>query len=333
MYAAMSLSIRDAVLEAPLTSHRGVSPVPARRAAVRAVVVHFRCLPQTLALLERLRADLPGLPVIVVANGSGDGSDEELSAIHAGDPHRQVLVAATNRGFGAGCNLGIEAALAAADCRQVLLLNPDLLPEPGFLDALLDTASRHPEAAVVGARIVSMDGSRVLFENGRIRPITLSRCQVPAPRGPDEFRTGFVSGACMLIDARILREGLRFDERYFLYVEDLDLCREVLARGRELWVTSRAVVRHEDGGTQREDAALPGGMRRTQLHHLARGKVLFARKWSGPLGFALSCAFAACVKPLAALCLWRSWAPVRAHLGGLADGLRAARKVRREGRR
>jgi GT2 family glycosyltransferase len=331
MYAAMSLSIRDAVLETPLTSKPAPPSTPARHAAVRAVVVHFRCLPQTLALLDRLRADLPGLRVIVVANGSGDGSDEELAVTCAGDPHREVLVAATNRGFGAGCNLGIEAALAAADCRQVLLLNPDLEPEPGFLDALLDTASRHPAAAVVGARILSIDGSRVLFENGRIRPITQSRC--PAPRGREEFRTGFVSGACMLIDARILRDGLRFDERFFLYVEDLDLCREVLARGRELWVTNRAVVRHEDGGTQRDDAVLPGGMRPKQLHHLARGKVLFARKWSGPLGFALSCAFAGCVKPLAAFCLWRSWAPVRAHLGGLADGLRAARGVRRAGRR
>jgi len=60
-------------------------------------------------------------------------------------------------------------------------------------------------------------------------------------------------------DADLLRSGLRFDERYFLYVEDLDFCAAVRARGRSLWVTQRATVRHADGGTRAADvSARPG---------------------------------------------------------------------------
>lgn len=305
-------------------------------AAVRIVVVHFRCLPATSTLLRLLRERAPGTKTVVVANGSGDGSDERLRTTHAGDDAVEVIVAPRNGGFGAGCNLGIARAIADPACRHVLLLNPDLEPEPGFLDAMLDLAARRPDAAVVGARVLSLGGpldrAHVFYENGRIPRITLSRCQVPAPRGLVEFATEFVTGACMLLEADVLRAGLRFDERYFLYVEDLDLCRQVSARGRSLWVTTRAVVRHADGGTQRDDATLPGGMRAQQLYELARGKMLFAKKWFGPAERALALLFALVVKPIAALVAWRSMAPVRAHLRGALDGLRAARTVTREAR-
>ncbi len=320
------------MLEVPTSSPvpARAEAAPARHAQVRAVVVHWRCASATRRLLALLERDAPGLRVLVVANGSGDGSDEALDAELTGRPDRGVLIQPENRGFGAGCNAGIRTVLAEPGVTHVLLLNPDVETTPGFVDELLATAAGHPDAAIVGARILSMDGARVLFENGRIRPLTLTRCQVPGPAAVDDWPTAFVSGACMLIDAAALRAGLAFDERYFLYVEDLDLCRQVAARGQTCRVTRRAVVHHQDGGTQRDDVAFAGGMRATQIYHLARGKMMFAKKWLGPVQRAVFVFVAAVVKPLVGLFVWRSVAPVRMHLRGVRDGLRAARTMERD---
>jgi GT2 family glycosyltransferase len=205
----------------------------------------------------------------------------------------------------------------------VLLLNPDTIVTPGFLDELLATAARHPRAGIVGGTLTSLDGARVLYENGRYRPCTLARSHVRAPRGESEFATTFVTGALMLIDAGLLRAGLRFDPRFFLYAEDLDLCCEVRARGRELWVNTRAVVRHAGGGAQPGEPAVLGALRRSELYRLAQSKMLFARK-----RLSLPCrlvffAVAFVAKPLAGIVLGRSVRFVRPYFAGLWSGLRA----------
>jgi GT2 family glycosyltransferase len=300
----------------------GASETPA--ATCCAVVVNYRCAAATLACVASLRAHAPEVVIVVVENGSGDDS---LQRLRAGLPEVgccELLVAATNLGFGGGCNLGIAHALAGhRELRHVLLLNPDAVAMPGFLDELLATAARHPRAGIVGGTVVSLDGARVLYENGRYRPWTLTRSHVPAPRGQQEFPTTFVTGALMLIDAGLLRAGLRFDPAFFLYGEDLDLCCEVRARGRELWVNRRAVVRHAGGGSQHGDPAVLGALRRDQLYRLAESKVILARKRSTLLQRLVFFAVAFVAKPLAAVVLGKGLRFVPCYFAGLWAGLRA----------
>ncbi len=294
---------------------------PARPGRTAAVVVHYRCLEETLACLESLERHAPALEVFLVENGSRDGSRKALEEAASAKAGLHLVFSGENRGFGGGCNLGIEAALEKRpDLEFLLLLNPDCLAERGFLEALEETARRR-RAAITGAKILSADGERILYENGRIRPLTLAGSHAPAPEGMEEYETEFITGACMLVDAAFLRGGLRFDEEYFLYVEDMDFCLRARAMGGRLWVTRRARIRHALGGSQREDEIVPGGMRRKEIYFLARNKVRLARKWFTPGRRAAFLAVAFLLKPPAGALRFGSLRFLGPYFRGLLDGL------------
>ncbi len=293
----------------------------ARAAGCCAVVVNYRTPDLATTCVDSLRAD-GDLRVVLVDNGSADGSAEQLRAAAASRPWLTVLEEPTNEGFGAGCNRGIEHALRQdPDLDLLLLVNSDAVLQPGSIAALRASAAAHPEAGIIGGRVLSADGARVLFENGVLRPYTLARSHAKAPAGERDFETEFVTGALMCIDAQLLRDGLRFDERYFLYVEDLDLCREVRRRGRSLRVTLDAAVRHEDGGSQQDQVADAAGMRPDQLFYITRNKVRFARRWLRWPQRLVFYAVAGVAKPLVGVLRFRSLAFLRHYYAGLAAGL------------
>ena len=305
------------------------TPAPTAAAPIAsaciAVVVHWADAVATLACVRSLHEDAPGLSVIVVDNASIDGSGGELAAQLAHARGVEVLRSSQNGGFGAGCNMGIRRALEVRpDLEHVLLVNPDAIVERACVETLRELA-RRSGAGIVGGRVLDAAGERVLFENGCFRPWTLGRSHVPAPHGATEFRTSFVTGALMLIDGALLRDGLRFDETFFLYVEDLDLCREVVARGRELWITTAARVRHREGGSQVDDPPVLGGMRARQLEHIARGKVYLARKRLPFLQRTCFLLTAFVLRPIAGVFVARNLRFLRPWLRGAVAGLRLPR--------
>lgn len=286
-----------------------------------AVVVHYRDAAATERCVTSLLAQEPAIEVVVVDNDSPDGSGERLRRTFADRRGVHLLQATHNGGFGAGCNLGIDAALRRWPAlAHVLLLNPDAELGDGGLAALLATSARHPEAGVVGCRIDD-GGGRPWFVNGRLPRWSLRGFHCAAPAA-DEFAAGFVTGACMLLRADLLRDGLRFDERYFLYCEDADLCCEVLARGRELWITHAARVRHTGGGSQPGRPVL-GELGAERLYWLQRGKALFARRRLGWFERSVFVAIAAVAKPLAAVLTGRGVAWIGPYFRGLWSGLTA----------
>jgi GT2 family glycosyltransferase len=290
--------------------------------AVAAVVVHYRGAHDTLACVRSLRAQGEDLRIVVIDNASADDSHRELAAAFASSADVSLVRTEKNGGFGAGANLGIAAALGAPGrLRHVLLLNPDAQLRPGAFAALAACAERHPDAGIVGARIVDADGS-LWFGNGRFPRWTLSRFHCAPPDGATEFACAFVTGCCMLVDAALLYEGLRFDERFFLYGEDADLCCEVHARGRALWITHAAVVEHQGGGSQ-PGAPVLDELNAERLFWLTRAKVLLAKKRLSPLQRWCFYAVAAFGKPLAALVTGRGVRWVAPYLRGLRAGLRA----------
>jgi GT2 family glycosyltransferase/predicted CoA-binding protein len=292
-------------------------------ARVTAVIVHWVDADSTARAVASVLAADPGVKVLVVDNASIDGSGGLLAQHFDGSAQVQVVRSPDNGGFGSGCNLGIDLALADAKLDFVLLLNPDCELDAAAIGHLCATA-RQTGAGIVGGRLFDGDGSKVQFENGRFRPYSLSRSHVPAPAGATVFRTEFITGALMCIDAKLLREGLRFDPSFFLYVEDVDLCREAVARGRELWIDLRATARHREGGSQRGEPGVLLGLRAKQLEHLARGKVYLARKrlpWWPRTVFLLS---AFLVRPVVAFLLSGRLAASAAWLRGARAGLHLA---------
>ena len=241
------------------------------------VVVHYRDAVDTLQCVHSIRTHAAGTPIVLVDNASPDGSGQQVARTLHGSRDVLLLRALDNLGFGAGCNLGIAQALATfPQLEHVLLLNPDARLGPGALPALRACAAHHPDAGIVGCRIVDGNGA-VWFANGRFPRWTLSRFHCAPPPGATEFSAQFVTGCCMLIDAGLLRQSLRFDERFFLYGEDADLCRAVAARGRTLWITLAATIEHRGGGSQPGRAVL-GELSAERLYWLTRAKVLLAKK-------------------------------------------------------
>ena len=124
-----------------------------RRPLISALVVNHNVRELLLQTLRALENDgWPNLEVIVVDNASGDGS---VAAVRSEFPRVRVVPLSENVGYGRANNLGFEHAKG----ELVLLLNPDVTLTPGFLDNLVGFLGRHPDAGVVGPRLVRPDGS------------------------------------------------------------------------------------------------------------------------------------------------------------------------------
>lgn len=237
---------------------------------VCAVVVDWNGAPYTRACLhalEQVRCD-GTLDVVVVDNGSDDPS--ALTTI-AAPPRVRVVRLPRNVGFGAGSNAGIRMALdAGAD--WIWLLNNDAEPEPGALAAMLAAAEADATIGAVGCildesppggpRTLVYGGGRVSFASGLAhhheRPVPIDRVDY------------LCAASVLLRRAAVERAGV-FDERFFLYWEDVDLCFRLRAAGFRIAVADAAVVRHRAHASQ---ALASEGWDR----HFTRSSALFFRK-------------------------------------------------------
>ncbi len=202
---------------------------------------------------------------IVVENCAGDGCDQMIRQLY---PDVRIVMAEKNNGFGAGNNLGF----AQATGQYVLVLTPDVAVFPGTVEALMAYLDQHPKAGIVGPRLINPDGSTQVsaymfpsFLMAIFRRTPLGK--LPAGRKMlrqylmsdwdhnDTRPVGWVLGACFLARREVLQAIHGFDERYFLYVEDTDLCRRCWAAGWEVHYLHLAEMVHYH---QRESAANPG---------------------------------------------------------------------------
>ena len=196
-------------------------------------------LPATLgAVLEQLG---PQDELVVVDNASSDAS---AAVARSAAPAARVLETGVNGGFAAGCHAGASATSAPL----LLFLNPDAVVAAGCLDALRACASAEPGWGAWQA-LVTMDGGREVNTAGNLVHVLgfgwagdLGR---PVSSVPDRRRVvGFASGAALVV-RREAWEGLGgFDERYFMYGEDLDLSLRLRLAGWEVGVEPAARADH-----------------------------------------------------------------------------------------
>ncbi len=219
---------------------------------VACVVVTYDALPW----IERCLESVAALDTVVVDNGSSDGT---VATVRERFPSVR-LVESDNRGLAAGWNRGV----AETSAEHVLILNADAWLVRDAADRLLDTAERHPRAAVVGPRLRNPDGS--LQRSVRGFP-TLWRLATEylylrklAPRSSalNAFYAGgfdhdaertveWVMGSCMLVRRAAFDEIGPFDERYFLFSEEVDWMRRATDRGYTVVFTPTAECVHVGG--------------------------------------------------------------------------------------
>ncbi|HEV7846933.1 MAG TPA: glycosyltransferase family 2 protein [Thermoleophilaceae bacterium] len=183
-----------------------------------------------------------GDELVVVDNAS---TDDTAAIARAAAPTATVLEQQRNLGFAGGCNEGV----AASSAPLVLLLNPDALPEPGCIDALRGAAGEHPDWGAWQA-LVTMDGGTAINTSGGVTHFLgmgwAGQCGEPvesAPAAPAEV--SFASGAALCVRRDAWEAVGGFDERYFMYGEDLDLSLRLWLSGYGVGIVPAARVQHD----------------------------------------------------------------------------------------
>jgi GT2 family glycosyltransferase len=221
---------------------------PGKTSRVVVIVLNWNGREDTMACLESLEAvDYPNWEVLVVDNGSEDGSVE---AIRAGYPRVVVIETGKNLGFAGGNNRGIEAALARG-AEFILLLNNDTTVAPDLLRALVRAAEEHPDAGVFGAKIYFFsDPQRLWYAGARWDPRTWSFEHVGQGVLDDgtEFEqvrdTDYACGCAMFFRAAVARSVGMLDERFFILYEEADWCFRASRAGFRCLFVPKAKVWH-----------------------------------------------------------------------------------------
>ena len=283
-----------------------------------------QCLADLLAV-----ADVP-MQVLVIDNGSADGATESLRArvLQLGNAQARHRVDFTalqhNLGFAGGMNRGI-AWSAQRGLPFTLVLNNDLRLSPGFLQPLVQVLANDARVAAVGPTVLHPDGT-VWAEGGALafRPNALrlrGHGQQPRPSTTGPQAVPFLPGACVLFRTAELTAVAGFDERYFMYWEDVDLCERLAARGgRIVWLPWVPVV-HAAGSSS------GGGRSPLRKFLMACNAVRYlrargtAKAWAAWLVFdVLLWPLALLSGPRAALAKLRGTiAGIRGHRAGAAD--------------
>ncbi len=239
------------------------------------VLVNYRTGALAVSCLETLAAERgPNirLRAFVVDNASPDDSADviERAIARKGWDWARVIRSPVNGGFGAGNNLGFAAVLAEDDPADTIwLLNPDTRVMPGAAAALVRFMAKVPAAGIVGTALLNGDGQPWPYafrfpgvlgelERGlRWRPASavLARYAIPRLMGADPERVDWVSGASFAVRRTVVEEGLRFDEGFFLYYEEVDFCRMARNQGWQCWYLPQAVVLHIVG----QSTGVPAG--------------------------------------------------------------------------
>jgi GT2 family glycosyltransferase len=220
------------------------------------VIVNHNTKDDLAACLASLDANRPARlrHIVVVDNASSDGSAD---AIRARWPQVRVIVLDRNVGFGAANNV----ALRASDAALVLLLNSDTLVPAGAVDAL---AGRLAETGAVaaGPRLMDGQGRPEISFGPMLSPVaelrqrwwmSLAASDLGVARGAVSRHIGhertvdWVTGACLLLKREAAEAAGFFDERFFMYEEDVDLCAALRARGGRVLFTPRAEIVHRRG--------------------------------------------------------------------------------------
>jgi len=195
--------------------------------------------------------------VIVSDNGS---TDESVEFVRRNYPQVQVIENGRNLRFAKGNNV----AISASNGEYVLILNPDTIIHDGALDKMVRFADKHPEAGAVGCRVLNSDGS---YQTSA-RPFASLRSEwivalhlrslgricglgqadgYQGWNGDTERRVDWITGCFMLLRGNVLRHLRGFDEQFFYYYEDMDLCRRIWAAGYSVIFTPEATITHLKG--------------------------------------------------------------------------------------
>lgn len=222
--------------------------------------------------------------LVVVDNSSEDGSYETVREAY---PHATAIRNSTNLGFGAACNQGFKAT----DAPFILLLNSDARLTAQALHALCDCLEQNERCGVAGCKLIDAAGAEVINTRNFLTPLnqafeltgievglgSLQRTRRPnVGRNLADCSVDWIDGACLMLRRAALDEAGFFDERFFMYSEDEDLCFRLRKRG---WLVcfcgAGTAVHHGAASTQLRKIDM--------LRHFYLSQMVFLSKHRGPI--------------------------------------------------
>jgi len=219
---------------------------------VCAVVLNWNSAQDTIECVRSLRATgYPGLSIVVVDNAS---SDDSVTSIRSAVPDVHLLVQPSNGGYASGNNAGIRWSLEhQADF--VLVLNNDVTVEPDFIDRMLDCAGRHPKAGIIGGRVFYADQRERIFCGAsyfsvcRCTGVNKGNLRARMQKHGRERNVDYISGVLLFVRSQVFKDLGLFDERFFMYYEDLEFARRVTKRFRIIYNPAATAYHKSGGGT------------------------------------------------------------------------------------
>lgn len=285
----------------PISDHQYNSPGMTNKFRVSSIIVSYNTKDLTLRAIAKLsEQDLH--EIIVVDNASHDGTAAEIKANF---PQVILIENESNRGFGAANNQGLQ--IMTGDL--ALLLNSDAFPEPGAI-SILTTVFQNPKIVAAGGRLVHDNGELQQSACGELtlwavfcEQFLLEKLAPNSPilspywqsarlvkNGPGPHEVDQVMGACLMF-----RPKEQFDERFFLYCEDTELCKRLKLHGKIVYFPE-AIFVHDLGASSIQN-------RWMSVARYNRGKELYFNIHNGPLA-ALICFLLNRLGALFRLLLW-----------------------------
>lgn len=230
---------------------------------VSAIIVNYNAGHILLKAVHSLLHAACVIKIFVIDNNSTDNSLDEIERLAESEFRLVCIRNQANLGFAKACNV----AIPMVESSYMLFLNPDCIIEPGALETMLSYMKTTPSAAMVGPCLLNPDGSEQA--GGRravptpwrafVRVFGLSRLckyypryfkdfllhQQPLPDGPIEIEA--ISGSCMLVRGKAVKDVGAMDEGYFMHCEDLDWCMRFRQKGWKIIFIPNARVLHYKG--------------------------------------------------------------------------------------
>jgi N-acetylglucosaminyl-diphospho-decaprenol L-rhamnosyltransferase len=271
-----------------------VEPAAAGCPLLRVVVVTYNSGDSLAGFLDSIGpATARPVEVVVADNGSADGAPAKAQ----GRAQVRLLELGTNLGYGRAANAGATAP--GGHTPWLLVANPDIVFESGSLDELLAATSRHPGAAALGPAIRTPAGQ--LYPSARNFPSLgrglghalvgwlwpanpWTRAYRNEQRLPAEGPVDWLSGSCLLLRRDAFEEVRGFDPAYFMYCEDMDLCRRLHEAGYGCVYVPSALVTHSGGhATRLHSTRMLAEHHRSMYRYLSRQYAGLRYVWLRPL--------------------------------------------------
>lgn len=284
---------------------------------------------ETISSILKIKASIFSYHIYLVDNASSDNSYQKIQTLYKNNSQITLLKTKSNLGYSGGNNYGIKKALLKK-YDYILVANNDITVSVDFLEKLLIVSQKNPDSILFPkiyfapgyeyhhdryqkselGKVIWALGGKIDWDNVYASNIAIDEVD----RGQydqEKLKIDFISGCCLLISSDIFKKIGFFDDRYFLYLEDVDFSQRAIRAGYKLKLVPESIIWHLNSASSSPDSHL-------QNYFISRNRLLFGYKYA-PLKTKLAL-FRESIRFLFSSDYWRKTAVKDYYLGRFGQG-------------